>query len=61
MKYVFDNSIIFYSLCAEASMQYTTTDENEYELRVRKFLEETKKDDDYEEKVRKFLDETAKW
>ncbi|XP_065224276.1 tetratricopeptide repeat protein 14 homolog isoform X2 [Planococcus citri] len=35
--------------------------ENEYELRVRKFLEETKRDEDYEDKVRKFLDETAKW
>lgn len=35
--------------------------ENEYELRVRKFLEQTKGDDDYEEKVRKFLEETAKW
>lgn len=35
--------------------------ENEYEVRVRKFLEQTKGDDDYEEKVRKFLEETTKW
>lgn len=35
--------------------------ENEYEIRVKKFLEQTRGDDDYEEKVRKFLEETVKW
>lgn len=32
-----------------------------YEDRVRAFLEETKEDSDYEDKVRKFLEESSKW
>ncbi|KAG8235263.1 hypothetical protein J437_LFUL014263 [Ladona fulva] len=35
--------------------------DNEYEQRVRRFLEQTKGDSEYEDKVRKFLDETARW
>ncbi|KAF5273610.1 hypothetical protein FQR65_LT04609 [Abscondita terminalis] len=33
----------------------------EYELKVRAFLDQTKGDSDYEEKVRKFLEESARW
>ncbi|KAJ8683624.1 hypothetical protein QAD02_019416 [Eretmocerus hayati] len=36
-------------------------EKEEYEVKVRKFLEQTKDDSDYEEKVRKFLEETARW
>lgn len=32
-----------------------------YEAKVRAFLEQTKGDSDYEDKVRKFLEESAKW
>lgn len=35
--------------------------DDEYETKVRSFLEQTKGDSDYEEKVRKFLEETARW
>ena len=43
------------------TMPPKTAAENEYEIRVKKFLEQTRGDDDYEEKVRKFLEETVKW
>lgn len=36
-------------------------EKEDYEAKVRKFLEQTKDDSDYEEKVRKFLEETARW
>lgn len=35
--------------------------EDDYETKVRAFLEQTKGDSDYEEKVRKFLEESSKW
>lgn len=35
--------------------------QDDYEAKVRSFLEQTKGDSDYEEKVRKFLEETSKW
>lgn len=55
-------SVVTFLIDLDTSSHYTAADtENEYEIRVRKFLEETKRDEDYEEKVRKFLDETAKW
>lgn len=34
---------------------------DDYEQKVRSFLEQTKGDSDYEDKVRKFLEESAKW
>lgn len=38
-----------------------TKQDDDYENKVRSFLEQTKGDSDYEDKVRKFLEETAKW
>ncbi|KAF5306630.1 hypothetical protein FQA39_LY08819 [Lamprigera yunnana] len=35
--------------------------QDEYESKVRAFLEQTKGDSDYEDKVRKFLEESARW
>ncbi|XP_031344826.1 tetratricopeptide repeat protein 14-like isoform X3 [Photinus pyralis] len=34
---------------------------DEYELKVKAFLDQTKGDSDYEEKVRKFLEESSRW
>ncbi|XP_044001317.1 uncharacterized protein DDB_G0290685-like isoform X2 [Aphidius gifuensis] len=34
---------------------------NDYDMKVMKFLEQTKDDSDYEDKVRRFLEETARW
>lgn len=44
----------------EQPQDSSKTDED-YEQRVRSFLEQTKGDSDYENKVRKFLEETTKW
>ncbi|GJQ66979.1 hypothetical protein Trydic_g7979 [Trypoxylus dichotomus] len=37
------------------------TEQDDYEQKVRAFLEQTKGDSDYEDKVRKFLEESTKW
>lgn len=37
------------------------TEHDDYEAKVRAFLEQTKGDSDYEDKVRKFLEESTKW
>lgn len=37
------------------------SEQDDYEQKVRSFLEQTKGDSDYEDKVRKFLEESTKW
>ncbi|XP_032454896.1 tetratricopeptide repeat protein 14 homolog isoform X6 [Nasonia vitripennis] len=54
-------SVSSHDMLAPSLYSSNSREKEDYELKVRKFLEQTKDDSDYEDKVRKFLEETARW
>lgn len=60
-NYQFNKPNSSFQFSFEQPQEQKSTEDTEYELKVRNFLEQTKDGSDYEDKVRKFLEETARW